>query len=61
MATAARALSEIAEERWRCATEDEAAAGTSFEHDPWPAAMTPDFHDVAVGISRTQPRHGECR
>ncbi len=52
---AAQALSEIAEDRWRCATEDKTAARHHFEHDCWPAAITPDFHDVAVGISRTCP------
>jgi phospholipase D1/2 len=51
----ARALSEIAEGRWKGATADDGAASEQATHDVWPAAVTPDFQDVAVGISRTHP------
>ena len=56
---AARALSEIAENRWRRVTAD----GTPVSHDMrdlWPAAVTPDFQNVAVGISRTHPPMGDA-
>jgi uncharacterized membrane protein YdjX (TVP38/TMEM64 family) len=50
---AAHALSRLARERW-CA-----ANGNRFEisphGDPWPASVTPDFTDIDVAISRTEP------
>ena len=52
---AAHALSEIAEDRWRRVTADETSSPPLPEHPCWPDAVTPDFHDVAVGISRTCP------
>ena len=53
---AARALSEIAEERWKRATADDKPAFNHAAHDVWPGAVTADFQDVGVGISRTHPR-----
>jgi phosphatidylserine/phosphatidylglycerophosphate/cardiolipin synthase-like enzyme/uncharacterized membrane protein YdjX (TVP38/TMEM64 family) len=55
---AAKALCEIAEERWRRAT-GEGTAIACTKQDIWPGAVTPDFHDVAVGISRTCPSMGD--
>lgn len=51
---AARALAELARERWKtaaCAHVDVVNASG----DPWPESVKPDFEDIAVGIARTQP------
>lgn len=53
---AARALGEIARERWRRAT-GEALEPLQAQSDPWPDALEPDFEDVDVGVARTDPRH----
>jgi len=58
---AARALSELARERFRAAAESgkpaltPPALGPEPRHmgAPWPAGLEPDFRDVPVGISRT--------
>ena len=54
---AARALSELARERWRRAT------GKTVPPAPpcapiWPPRVRPDFLAVDVGICRTEPEHG---
>src|SRR5215203_277071 len=51
---AARALAEIACERWARATGSQSL---SFgpPGDPWPADVIPDFTGVDIGIARTQP------
>ncbi|MGI6852743.1 phospholipase D-like domain-containing protein [Mesorhizobium sp. 1B3] len=53
---AARALGDLARERWRAATGE--------EHSPiwrqtqcWPAGLVPDLLDTDVAIARTWPRH----
>jgi phospholipase D1/2 len=51
---AARALGDVARERWRL------AVGKRFDPvtiagDPWPPALKPDLSDVDVAISRTVP------
>lgn len=51
---AALALGELLRGRWACAACESLQAVTS-EGDPWPEHVTPDFTDVAIGISRTQP------
>lgn len=51
---AARALSELARERWRQAACAEAPALRPGS-DPWPQSVVPDFHDVDIGIARTLP------
>jgi hypothetical protein len=53
---AARALSEIVQDRWRRATGSDGPTAAHPSHDSWPETITPDFFDVAVGISRTRPR-----
>jgi uncharacterized membrane protein YdjX (TVP38/TMEM64 family) len=64
---AARALGGIGRARWMCLTGERIQAVATARHnarDPWPDSVTPDFHDVAVGIARTQPRYdgqGEVR
>ena len=57
---AARALYEIARQRWRCVTFEElpdADAGS----DAWPKVVQPDFQNVQVGLARTQPAMGACK
>jgi phosphatidylserine/phosphatidylglycerophosphate/cardiolipin synthase-like enzyme/uncharacterized membrane protein YdjX (TVP38/TMEM64 family) len=56
---AARALVQIARERWRLATGHELKRGDAH-HDPWPSALEPDLTDVDVGIARTLPPRGEA-
>ena len=51
---AARALAELARARWREATSEDVPLVTAAG-DPWPADLRPDFPDVKIGISRTQP------
>lgn len=51
---AARALGDLARERWRRATWEKTAPVES-EGDPWPDGIEPDFRDARVGISRTEP------
>jgi phospholipase D1/2 len=58
---AARAMGELARERWRAATGKK---GKSFGEidtaaDPWPEGVDPDFRDVDVGIARTRSPHRE--
>nr|WP_246206126.1 phospholipase D-like domain-containing protein [Propylenella binzhouense] len=55
---AARALGQLARERWRCAT------GEELEPPPptgsaWPDGLDPSFRDVDVAISRTAPEYGD--
>src|SRR5512143_189936 len=52
----ARALGELARERWRRATgRPPRAQGSSGEGDPWPDGVEPDATDVDVAIARTEP------
>jgi phospholipase D1/2 len=53
---AARALGELARERWEHAT-GELLPGASERHDIWPEGLAATFSDVEVGISRSQPAH----
>ncbi|KAA0598870.1 phospholipase [Azospirillum lipoferum] len=66
---AARALSELARERWRCAT-GETLEPCPFpdtdqaDQDPWPDCPLPDcahpiLTDARIGISRTMPATGD--
>lgn len=52
---AARALSELARQRWLEATGS--LLPPSKPADPWPDDIEPDFKDVSVGIARTVPVH----
>lgn len=54
---AARALGDLARERWFKATWERTLPDPEG-FDPWPDGLEPDFHDVPVGIARTEPRHG---
>jgi phosphatidylserine/phosphatidylglycerophosphate/cardiolipin synthase-like enzyme len=53
---AARALAELASERWfRRTGESVALHPVDPDHDPWPQFVAPAMRDVQVGISRTLP------
>lgn len=52
---AAEALALLARRRWCHATEGEPTI--ELAGDPWPPSFAPDFTDVEVGISRTEPRY----
>lgn len=53
---AARALGDLARERWRRAT-GETLAPPPNGGDPWPDELVPDVSDVAVAVSRTEPAY----
>lgn len=57
---AARALGELASERWRRAT-GEKLAPVKNGGDPWPQDLVPDLSSITVGISRTEPGYGAWR
>lgn len=52
---AARALGELARERWLRATGYRPPADRKAEHDPWPADVIPDVTDIDIAIARTEP------
>jgi phosphatidylserine/phosphatidylglycerophosphate/cardiolipin synthase-like enzyme/uncharacterized membrane protein YdjX (TVP38/TMEM64 family) len=52
---AAAALAELSRERW-CKAADDQVPRLDPQGDPWPKDIVPDFADVEIGISRTQPR-----
>jgi phospholipase D1/2 len=54
---AAEALALLARRRWCHATEGQ--PDIEPIGDPWPSSFAPDFTDVEIGISRTQPRYGD--
>lgn len=53
---AARALGDLARERWRVATGEEHSS-TRPLGQCWPAGLIPDLLDTDVAIARTWPRH----
>lgn len=53
---AARALGELARERWKTAGGDPIAAPEA-DSDPWPEELEPQFRDVEVAIARTRAEH----
>ncbi|TRL35807.1 phospholipase D-like domain-containing protein [Rhizobium straminoryzae] len=57
---AARALGDLARDRWRVATEEALRAPYEVT-DLWPDGLSPDFAGVRVGIARTAPRYRERR
>jgi phosphatidylserine/phosphatidylglycerophosphate/cardiolipin synthase-like enzyme len=52
---AARALGDLARERWRRASGEAPPAPEPGEGDPWPAGVRPDIADTPVAIVRTEP------
>lgn len=57
---AARALGDLARERWRRATGEVLAPPEDAGGDPWPDHVPPHLTDVEVAIARTEPawKHG---
>jgi phosphatidylserine/phosphatidylglycerophosphate/cardiolipin synthase-like enzyme/uncharacterized membrane protein YdjX (TVP38/TMEM64 family) len=53
---AARALGDLARERWRRATGRRVRPGRGGT-DAWPEGLTPHVRDARIGIARTQPAH----
>ncbi|HKQ29308.1 MAG TPA: VTT domain-containing protein [Burkholderiales bacterium] len=59
---AARALANIARERWKYATGAKLKSANhrdGAEHDPWPSGLEPHLRGVEVGVARTMPPRGE--
>jgi len=54
---AARALGDLARERWFRATWERTLPDET-QGDPWPDGVEPMIFDTPVGISRTEPGHG---
>lgn len=55
---AARALGELARDRWYCSTgKKPKVRPTSDAIDPWPPYLKPEIEDVEVAIVRTVPEH----
>lgn len=50
---AARALGDLVADRWQRATGKTMERPTASAGDPWPAGVTADFTEIAVGIART--------
>jgi phosphatidylserine/phosphatidylglycerophosphate/cardiolipin synthase-like enzyme len=57
---AARALGELARDRWRTAT-NESLPPVEAKHSAWPSKLQPGLRDVDIGIARTVPELGERR
>jgi phospholipase D1/2 len=56
--TIARAIGELARERWRAATGKKLSApGLIKDRDPWPDDIAAELVNVAVGIARTYPQY----
>jgi phospholipase D1/2 len=53
----ARALDELARERWHRASGERVAAPEVRGHSPWPDAVEPWFENVRIGIARTRPQY----
>jgi phosphatidylserine/phosphatidylglycerophosphate/cardiolipin synthase-like enzyme len=56
---AARALGDLARERWHRATWERTLPDPEGVSDPWPEGLEPQFRDVPIGLSRTEPAWGE--
>jgi uncharacterized membrane protein YdjX (TVP38/TMEM64 family)/phosphatidylserine/phosphatidylglycerophosphate/cardiolipin synthase-like enzyme len=53
---AAKALTELARERWKRAAVEALPEIESIPgHDPWPENLAPEFRNVEIGVSRTEP------
>lgn len=57
---AARALAELGRTRW-CRAKNAIVEPTPPAFDPWPDSVVPDFANVRIGISRTEPHRDEPR
>ena len=56
---AARALGELARERWFRATGARLPPPPPGELDPWPDRLKVTLRDIPISIARTSPRHGK--
>ncbi len=57
---AARALGEVARNRWRLATDEELSPeAPSGDDTPWPEGLEVGFRDISIGIARTAPEYDE--
>jgi len=57
---AAKALGEVARNRWRLATgEDLSPEAASGDETPWPEELEVGFRDISIGIARTAPEYDE--
>ena len=54
---AARALGDLARERWFRATWERTVPDVT-DNDPWPDGVEPVMRDVPIGIARTEPKWG---
>jgi phosphatidylserine/phosphatidylglycerophosphate/cardiolipin synthase-like enzyme len=57
--SAAKALGQVARDRWQRATGKKLQAKPS-ESDPWPQGLEPTFRQVSVAIARTRAEHNGC-
>ncbi|SFG73848.1 phospholipase D1/2 [Palleronia marisminoris] len=53
----AGALGDLARKRWYAATGDELPVPKAGNPPSWPDDLEPDFRNVEIGISRTEPRY----
>ena len=53
----ARALADLARERWRRATGKRLKAPLATPHDPWPRGIEPEIRDIDIAIARTLPAY----
>lgn len=54
---AARALGDLARDRWYCATGKKLEPPPADDSDIWPADLEPDFCQTEVAIARTLPKY----
>lgn len=55
---AAAALARLVRNRWYRVTHEVLPLAYDGSRDPWPRDLVPDFHDVTIGIARTEPHYG---
>ncbi len=55
---AAKALGELARDRWEAANGWRPKAPSTKPHDCWPQALPVSFENIAVAIARTSPAYG---
>ncbi|HZS10791.1 MAG TPA: VTT domain-containing protein, partial [Nitrospirales bacterium] len=53
----ARALADLARERWARATGERLAPAPAWPHAVWPAHVAPHLTNVPIGIARTEPAY----
>ncbi len=58
---AARALGDLARDRWKRSTGEDLEPPPSTSESAWPEGLEPSMTDVDVAISRTIPEYGETK